>query len=302
MGLLEEIAQAAVEDSVPLPVVLRKLRTLAYRLNHEPLKEWVECELNGYPTDADLPEYRRLSTGVFGSFQCGAMYLPRYPVARQRVEEILAEAGLLDSRVERLFTNSFYEGVATLEAMAAEGEAELGNAWSGDQVSSLGQRLMPDCGCLSVWRVLSRADIVGLLDSVRNRVQLFVLELEAENPEADAPGAGEAVSAERVTQIFQTTIYGEGHQVAISGRDLVQSGGTVVTKGDRPALLSALREAGVEGELLDELEAALDEDESPEGVMGPKVGRWLRKATGAVGLEAGANLITTAILNYLGVG
>jgi hypothetical protein len=186
---------------------------------------------------------------------------------------------LLDSRVERLFTNSFYEGVATLEAMAAEGEAELGNAWSGDQVSSLGQRLMPDCACLSVWRVLSRADIVGLLDSVRNRVQLFVLELEAENPEADAPGAGEAVSAERVTQIFQTTIYGEGHQVAISGRDLVQSGGTVVTKGDRPALLSALREAGVEGELLDELEAALDE-ESPEGVMGPKVGRWLRTATG----------------------
>lgn len=59
MTLLREIQAAATEADVPLPTVLRKCKVLASRLRHEPLKEWTDRELNGYPSLNALPDYRQ---------------------------------------------------------------------------------------------------------------------------------------------------------------------------------------------------------------------------------------------------
>lgn len=49
--------------------MLRKAQILATRLDHQPLKDWIRWEVDGYPDDAELPEYQRLGrVQVLGDF------------------------------------------------------------------------------------------------------------------------------------------------------------------------------------------------------------------------------------------
>ena len=68
MGLLREIQDAAVDGASDLETLLRKCRVLATKLKHEELKTWVACELDGYPPDVSLPEYRKCGGHPFGHF------------------------------------------------------------------------------------------------------------------------------------------------------------------------------------------------------------------------------------------
>jgi hypothetical protein len=68
MSLLREIQDAAVDGSSDLETLLRKCRVLATRLKHEELAKWVACELDGYPEEMPLPEYRKCMGHPFGHF------------------------------------------------------------------------------------------------------------------------------------------------------------------------------------------------------------------------------------------
>ena len=68
MELLEEIQDGAIASSTDLTTVLRTCLRLAYKLAHDPFSRWVEHKLNGYPDDADLPDYRVLATQSYGDF------------------------------------------------------------------------------------------------------------------------------------------------------------------------------------------------------------------------------------------
>lgn len=56
--LLRQIQDSASDHSVPVTDLLRKALILAKRLDYQPLGNWAERELEGYPPGAELPEYR----------------------------------------------------------------------------------------------------------------------------------------------------------------------------------------------------------------------------------------------------
>ncbi|MGY2904674.1 AbiTii domain-containing protein [Bradyrhizobium sp. URHC0002] len=58
MSILREIQAAILQENPDLGTILLKLRFLASRLGSEPLEDWVKYEAEGYPRDADVPEYR----------------------------------------------------------------------------------------------------------------------------------------------------------------------------------------------------------------------------------------------------
>src|SRR6266850_8013566 len=68
MSLLKEIQNAAIEGTSDLESLLRKCRVLATRLKHEELKNWVLFELDGYPKDVPLPDYRKCHGMCYGNF------------------------------------------------------------------------------------------------------------------------------------------------------------------------------------------------------------------------------------------
>ena len=58
MSLLRDIQEGATGTDMAVEVLLRHCLVLATRLRHDPLKEWVRHELDGYPDDVEVPPYR----------------------------------------------------------------------------------------------------------------------------------------------------------------------------------------------------------------------------------------------------
>jgi hypothetical protein len=68
MSILREIQAAILQENPDLGTILLKLRFLASRLGSEPLEDWVKYEAEGYPQDADVPEYRVAGLSYSGSW------------------------------------------------------------------------------------------------------------------------------------------------------------------------------------------------------------------------------------------
>jgi hypothetical protein len=64
---IDRIIQDLTDPHQALEDCLRKTLVLAYDLKNDKLKAWVDCELNGYPTDESLPTNRWVGLEVMGN-------------------------------------------------------------------------------------------------------------------------------------------------------------------------------------------------------------------------------------------
>ena len=61
--LIESIIEDLVND-VPISKILLKAQTIAYTLNNEEFKKWIEQEQNGYPNKKSIPDYRVIPCSI----------------------------------------------------------------------------------------------------------------------------------------------------------------------------------------------------------------------------------------------
>ncbi|MDB5439959.1 MAG: hypothetical protein JWM33_2386 [Caulobacteraceae bacterium] len=57
-GLIEEIQRDAIDDTVSVSQLLRRMKIAASKLRLGSVEAWVEHELSGYPDEQNLPSYR----------------------------------------------------------------------------------------------------------------------------------------------------------------------------------------------------------------------------------------------------
>lgn len=256
MSLLRDIQNAALDSKVHLPDLLRKCKVLAVRLGNEDLKAWVDSELNGYGGNDSLPSYRSFRVESRGNF-AGPMGsgLNGAPIPLSCLPEHVSEM---------LFTHHSREPVSAFADLVSRtnSSASFHVPWPADLVAHVGQDIYENMNCLSAWQVIPRGAIVGILDTVRTRILNFVLEIEA-----DAPDAGEAapgmhpVSQERINQVFHTEIYGNVGNVATGSTGVSQTNVVGVAQGDFNSLRTYLSSLGLDDEDLGELEKATSDDQ-----------------------------------------
>ncbi len=77
--------------------------------------------------------------------------------------------------------------------------------------------------CMQAWKVIPGTLPIRAIDAIRNRILSFVLEIEAESPEAgEASASSRPVPPQRVNQIFNTYISGNVQNVATGSTDFQQ--------------------------------------------------------------------------------
>jgi hypothetical protein len=287
MSLLRDIQNSAVGKDASVEVLLRQCVVLASRLQHEPLREWANRELTGYPGGETLPPYRpTINTTVLGNlagpFQSGLRN------AGLAASCIPAELG--DLR-DALFTFEVRMGVPEMESLLASGEQTFTYAWPTDVVALVQNRFYSNMNLLQAWKVIPATIFHSTLSGIRDRVLQFALEIESENPAAGEAEPGAApISEQRVTQIFTQNIYGDNAAIATGAGDAVASAGATV---NFEALEAALRGLGVEDEEQQELTAAVRE----EGSHGPRTKAWLQRlGSGAITLGSGVTVGTAVEL------
>jgi hypothetical protein len=150
--------------------------------------------------------------------------------------------------------------------------------------------------------------IVALVDTVRNRILDFVLEMEAAAPDAgEAKPGTKPVADAKVGQIFNTHV--------MSGNTVV--GGTVtnvqqtrVAEGDLSSLKTHLLSLGVERNDVRALEKAIKGDPRPKepGKFGGGVSAWMgrmvaKAASGAwsSSTKAAADVLSRLLCSYYGL-
>lgn len=199
MSLLRVIQDGTTDHSVALADLLRRCLILAYRLQHDSLAKWAEQELNGYPDIDELPPYRKTSAEVRGNFR---------NVAREVNNALIPSLAVEEKHRDQLFSQAYTEGVAHYEALLISGEQNFGSTWPANFVAYYQTRLMEGYYLVDARKLISRGEIQGMLDQIRNRILSFALEIEKENPAAGEvePGGGPAVPPQKVDQIYNTYI------------------------------------------------------------------------------------------------
>jgi predicted nucleotide-binding protein len=75
--------------------------------------------------------------------------------------------------------------------------------------------------CLGAWQRLSIGSVISVVETVKNRVLGFVLELESEDPRAGDVGGPAILTKERVSQVFRDKIRGAKRLFIGHGRSSV---------------------------------------------------------------------------------
>lgn len=259
MSLLREIQDAAISADVPLTVVLRKCKVLAARLGSDELRLWVDSELSGYKNVDELPEYRTFNVTSKGHFS------GPYNSGLRNADIPL---GCVPKKFREGLSKSRMMGpIASLESLI-EG-SDKGSAmepWNPDFLAHFGQNMYEGMNCMQAWKVIPINSIVGALDAVRNRILNFVLEIEAE-----APDAGEAalnsnpISQDKTSQIFNTFISGSVQNVATGSSQVTQNATTESNNELFNELLHALLKANDRGPANDKLAGSVEEMKASQG-------------------------------------
>lgn len=303
MGLLEEIREGAVDSTTDITTVLRKCLILAEKLGHQGFRSWVEQELNGYGSEDGLPPYRILHVqsrghffGPFGS-QIRNQPLPIAPVPEE-FRKIVTTLPVLD-------------GIGSLASLILERKhGELEAPWPPDLTAFLAHKFSDGMVLAQASRVVPLSLMVGIIETVRNRILSFILEIEKQNPRAgDVELGARPISEERVTQIFTTYIMGSATNVALGSSRFSQTAYQVQAR-DLNSLRQYLAGLGIGTEDLNELQGALEEDGPPRDPrrIGERVSAWIGKMTGKavsgvwnVATSAAADVLAAAIRAYYGL-
>lgn len=302
MSLIHDIQAAAISQTTDIPTLLRMCKLLAARISHQRFGEWVNQELNGYPTVESLPDYRVVRVDSYGSF-IGSF---------ARADRLQIPVSILPEELREQYRHAYMGSSISAYTALLEGDktGRVEEPWPVGLAIHHASKLTPEMQCVAAWKEIPVGAVVRLLDSVKTRVLGFVIDLEREAPNAgDTPiGSQPPLSTEKMTQIFNTNITGNVGNLANSSENFSQTASIQPGNWDslEQRLLSlGLRSIDLEG-MRTELERAASSKEQSEksAVAGTWIGRLTTKAIGGVsgvGIEVAATGIAKAIAAYLGL-
>jgi hypothetical protein len=282
MSLIQEIEDGAAGNEMPITTLLRKCLVLAHRLGSKPAVDWIEWELNGYPQDAAVPDYRKLPLVI----KANLVDLTR------RATGFAIEPAYLGPDSARWTSHDYRASISAVEEVMRGAEGTVAFQM-GNLSIFLQSRKFTTMEITSAWGETSSSQLKHIIETVRTRVLMFALELAKEFPTAGEIRSQQPKDQERVTQIFTNNIYGPANVVGTANASTISLN---LSHGDFASLSQTLEAHGVAVPDIKDLKAALDQEpEAKSGNFGPKVATWIggmikkaaegtwKMATGAAG-------------------
>jgi hypothetical protein len=235
MSLTQQIQEAITNPNMQLSDTLRLCKVLAVRLDNQTFKEWIRHELDGYG-DATLPDYRVLrSLTCRGNFKGGHIFAPGITGAKLSFAH-------LDPAVGKVATTWYLnQGVNALEnsinGARRANQAVLIYEWPLEIVNRLSPYLYQKMVCTQMWTEVPVECLTTVLDTIKNRILDFVIEIEVKAPEVankptsitSPPAEAQHVSEPSIKYIFDRCILNQPTQVG-STNQAVANNNQIETK------------------------------------------------------------------------
>lgn len=299
MDLITQLQHDVIDTNNSISTALRRAQVLAYRLKINEFKNWVESELNGYQDKLDkLPDYRRCSSVIIkGSFSgvTGIANNVEIPISH-----------LSKDKIERFREVSLFQGIKAYESIIEDkSNGTVSQHIPVDIAMSFFSGVYQGMQCISARMEFPKSALVELLDTVRNRLLSFVLELQSEFP--NLTSSDEKLSdipSERAQSIFNYYIYGD-NSIINSGQDNDIKIQQNVVQNDIESLIKTLTSFGLSGEDITKLEESITDDEDQPGRgIGPKTKKWMesfKQKSGDAVSQTIIDLTLKSISSYFGL-
>jgi hypothetical protein len=168
MKLLDDIVELASSDKEPIGNVLRKCLMLESELPNDAFRAWLDRELDGYDSDNDVPSYRLIPARSYGMFSGLTSNINHQPlnigVMKPDDRKIIEELRLFQPA-------SSYEG-------RPDKSSDASIPWPVHLTTKYQDKFINSHILLRAWQSLPGSVIIALLETVRNRVLRFALELK----------------------------------------------------------------------------------------------------------------------------
>jgi len=303
MTFIKDILNSAIQNDVKLPDLLRKCKLLAARLENDDFKNWVDSELNGYPSRDNLPLYRIIDVNSYGhlSGPFGA-----------GLRNITIPSSCLPEKMRDWAKKTYIsQSISVIEDMVKGGKDNFQQVWPGDLVALVANNIYEGYTLYAAWQRIPRGAFVSILDTVRNRILSFIIEIEKEAPEIGEKSPGsKTLPQEQLSQVFNNFIMGNVGNIASGGNEINQASIMNIQQGNFDSLRLLLSKYGISDQELDELKDSIeiDHENSGDKQIGTKTSNWIGKmihkaSSGAwkIGSLIASTILTRAISSYLGL-
>lgn len=307
MSLLRGIQSDVLDGNTDISSLLYKLRFLASRLGSDPLEERVRHELDGYPGEAVVPDYRVVGVSFTGSFS-GAFGsgIRNAPIPPFLIEEYAGKGW-----------NNFQmrQSIASIENLVS---SQADDGFIRLNVSNLmlllDGKIYPDMACNEIKGITSIASLVEIQNAVRGRILELTIQLEKKVPAAVEVTLEKTGSVDQnkegkiVTQVTNNIVYGD--MTAINNDGSINTINTNVRQGNFDNLMNTLTSSGMPEQDAEEL-ALIVQNEKPDSnddSLGPKARKWLaEKISQGIGdiwkmtTGVAASVVGKAVAKYYGL-
>jgi len=295
MTLLEQIIESAIDTATPLSVLLRKCLLLAHELRNERLKAWANQELNGYPGDGELPDYRIIGAGAKGNFSgYGGSSLTNYPIPPATLDK---KHQSFAEKVE------FRQAISAYEEAAKRSDATVVFEWPANLALYYGRKIYRDYSLIAAWQTIPNSAIAEVLDAIRNRTLNMALELKSEIGVEKNLGTISGDKADRINESITQNIFNGPAYFAASGSQVTVSqtnhSHAVITIATREDLDKALHGVGLKSDEITELSSALNDDGA---TVGKSVKAWITKTAPKVlagGVQMGSEVAKALLSEWV---
>ncbi|HGW3643449.1 TPA: abortive phage resistance protein [Klebsiella variicola] len=293
-----ELQALAGDPSSDIVSVLLKAKMIAIKLNLNDLSEWLECEIDGYPTADGIPKYR-VGRAIVKAFN---PYHGWFPVDFSNVPTELIES-VSEFRIT--------ESISSMNK-PENNDGMVRITMPPKMVDFVfGSRNIP----LEVCWFFSANKLKHIVTTVRNKVLTWSLELEKQGIMGDGllftqkeKDAAPMTITNNNTNNFHATVNNAGAIGAGNTGDINQQNS--ISVGDIASLENELKSHGLDDNDVAELKQLVEQ--SPKPVSKEEVekgfGSWIGKMTGKaftgalkVAGAAAPAVLTNALCHYFGI-
>ena len=176
--LVESIIADITNHDVSISDLLRKAHVLAFKLNNPTLKNWLNCEVNGYDSDAEIPRYRKLSAVLFGQIEqnrgfAGSMIYHHFRLPIDHLPDKIKS--LIQSWDYRSPINEIQH---ILDSSKSDGCVRV--TCSNQIIPLVSQALESNIYINQVWLEVPLYDLSNIVDSVKNKLLDIMLGIDTE--------------------------------------------------------------------------------------------------------------------------
>jgi hypothetical protein len=307
MKLINDIINELINIDKSISSPLLKTKVLASRLQNEILLDWVSNELKGYDTSGELPDYRKYSGNITGTYIIGQMKYSDQPIPT---------VGLKRELAEKLRSMDFYQSISSIETLKGENKSGILEHTFPAELTGLIEENWRKMGnpylqLVNCKKTISCNAVVEILAFVRNTLLDFMLKIDSEFGDITEIEELKTKKEEIATIMNHTIINNTGNNnIVNTGEKAKIKSNITISKGSKKELAQHLQDIGLTHDDTTELMEIIDAEEPnvKNNTFGQKVNSWTQKMLGKaldgswnIGIGTAGNLLAEAIKNYYGI-